>query len=84
VARTKYLFLRCNIQPGSGALPASCLMGTGILSKGWSVWDVIVTRQLRLQPRLRMSGTISLLPTCTGMLWTGINVVVLVIVFVVQ
>jgi hypothetical protein len=83
VARNKYLFLLCNIQPGSRALPASCLMGTGVLSKGWSIWDVILTRQLHLQPRLRMSGTISVLPTCIGILWTGINVVVVVIVFVV-
>ena len=83
MARAKYLFLLCNIQPGSGALPDSCLMGTGILSKGWSVWNVIVTRQLHLQPRLRMNGAVSLLPTCTGMLWTAVNVVVVVTVFVV-
>jgi hypothetical protein len=60
-------------------------MGTGVLSKGESVRDVILTRHLYLQPGLRMGGTISLLPTCTGMMWTGINVeVVVVVVFVVH
>jgi len=31
--RTKYVFLLYNIQPGSGALPASWLMGAGVISK---------------------------------------------------
>jgi hypothetical protein len=58
-------------------------MGTGVLSKGKSVRDVIVTRHLHQQPGLRMGGTISLLPTCTGMMLTGINVQILVVVVVV-
>jgi hypothetical protein len=41
LARTKYFILLCNIQPGSGAHPASCIVGTGLLSKGWCVLDVI-------------------------------------------
>jgi hypothetical protein len=48
-------------------------MGTGVLSKGKIVGDVILTRHFPLQPRLRMSGTIS-------QLLTGINVVVVVVV----
>jgi hypothetical protein len=53
-------------------------MYTGVLSKGKVVRDVIVTRHFSLQPRLRMSGTVSLL-------LTGINVIVVitVVVFVV-
>jgi len=44
-------------------------------------------QHLHLQPRIRMHGTIYVLPTCTGMVWTGINlevVIVIVVVFVVH
>jgi hypothetical protein len=58
-------------------------MGTGVLSKGSSVWDMILTRHLHLQPRLRMIGIISLLPTYNNMLLSGINIVVAVLVIVV-
>jgi len=34
MARTKYFILPYNIQPGSGAHPALCIMGTAVLSKG--------------------------------------------------
>ena len=34
LVRTKYFLLLCNIQPGAGAHPALCLMGTGLLSGG--------------------------------------------------
>jgi len=44
---------------------------------------VILTRRLYLQTRLRKSGTISLLPTYTSVVWTGINVVAVVAVVVV-
>ena len=43
---------------------------------------MILTRRLYLQTRLRMSGTISQLPTYTSVVWTGINVVVVVVVVV--
>jgi hypothetical protein len=48
-------------------------MDTWVLSKGKIVGDVILTRHFLLQPRLRMSGTIS-------QLLTGINVVVVIVV----
>jgi len=40
-------------------------------------------QHLHLQPRSRMRGTISVLPTCTGVVWTGINLEVVIIVVVV-
>ena len=40
-------------------------------------------QHLHLQPRLRMRGTISVLPTCTGVVWTGINFEVVIVVVVV-
>jgi len=47
----QYFLLFCNIQLGAGSHPASCLMGTVVLSKGKSVWDVILSRHFSLQPR---------------------------------
>jgi len=44
-------------------------------------------QHFHLQPLLRMSGTKSVLLTCTSMVWTGINlevVVVVVVAFVVH
>jgi hypothetical protein len=58
-------------------------MITGILSKGYSSQGVILTMHFYLQPRFRMSGSISLLPTYTSIVWTGINVVVLLVVVIV-
>jgi hypothetical protein len=43
----------------------------------------MLTRHLHLQPVLRMSGTISVLLTCTSIVWTGINLEVVVVVVVV-
>ena len=43
---------------------------------------MILTGHLYLQPRLRKSETISLLPIYTSMVWTGINLAVLVVVVV--
>jgi hypothetical protein len=38
-------------------------MGTGVLSKGKSVWDVNLTRHFSVEPRLRMCANLSLLLT---------------------
>jgi len=40
-------------------------------------------QHLHLPPRLRMRGTISVLPTCTSMVCTGINLEVVIVVVVV-
>jgi hypothetical protein len=37
---------------------------------------------LHLHPRLKMSGTKSVFLTCIGMVWTGINLEVVIIVVV--
>jgi hypothetical protein len=58
-------------------------MGTGVLSKGKSVQDVILTRHFSLQTRLNISGTIILLRPYSSMVWIGINVIVVAVVFVV-
>jgi hypothetical protein len=41
-------------------------MGTGVLSKGKSIWDVNLTRHFSVQPRLRMRGNLSLLTYSSG------------------
>jgi hypothetical protein len=40
-------------------------------------------QHLHLEPRLRIRGTISVLRTCTSMVWTGINLEVVIIIVVV-
>jgi len=57
-------------------------MGTGVLSKGKRIWDVNLTRHFSVQLMLRMCGYISLLLAYSSMVWTGINVVVAVVVVV--
>ena len=57
--------------------------------KGVKIVGCDSDQHLHLLPRLRMRGTISVLPTCTSMVWTGINlevviIVVIVVVFVVH
>jgi len=51
-----------NFQMGSGAHPACCTISTAILSQGKSGRSLILSSHLRLVPRLRMSGAITLLP----------------------
>jgi hypothetical protein len=56
-----------NVHTGSGAHPASCSVGTGVLSRGYSGHDVNLIAILHSVPRLRMLGAISLLPLCASM-----------------
>jgi len=72
LARAKYFLLFCNIQLGAGSHPASCLMGTVVLSNRKIVWDVILSRHFSLQPRWTIY-----------VLLTRINLVVVVAVMVV-
>jgi hypothetical protein len=51
-----------NVQTGSTVHPASCSMGTAVLSWGLNGQGVKLTTHLHLVTRLRMSGAIPLLP----------------------
>jgi hypothetical protein len=46
-------------------------LGTGVLSPKWSGQVIILTTQLPIEPRLRMSGAIPALPLYALMAWTG-------------
>ena len=57
-----------NIGTGSRAYPASYSMGTGILSKEYGGWGVMLTSPFHLMLMLRMSGAIPILHVVA---WTG-------------
>jgi hypothetical protein len=61
-AYDRYFSLFQNVQTVSGAHPAICSIYTGILSLGQSFLNVKLTIYLHLAPRLKISGSISLLP----------------------
>jgi len=50
---------------------ASCSVRSGILSREWSGWGMLVTIHVQLLLRLRMRGAIPLLPLCSFVAWTG-------------
>ena len=58
--RGRKFFLQ-NVRTHSVVHPASYLIGTGVISRGLSGESVRLTINLRLVPRLRMSGAIPLL-----------------------
>ena len=62
----KRFFFSKTRQTGSGAHPASCSMGIGVISRGMKL-----TTHLHLVPWLRMSGTVRLLPLYTFMARKG-------------
>jgi len=57
----KYLSLLQNVQPGSGAHPASYFMGTGIVSRGQTCRGARFITQLHLAQRLRTIRAIHLI-----------------------
>jgi len=58
-------------QTGLRAHPAFYSVGTTILSWGYSDQGMVWSTQLHLASRLRMSGTIPLLPLYAFMAWAG-------------
>jgi len=56
------------MQTGSGALLASCPVGTGVLSLGIKQWGVKLISHFPLVPSLRMGGVVPVLPSW---LYTG-------------
>jgi len=53
-----------NVHSVSGAHPTSYSTSTGVVSRGLSDRDVMLTTHLHLASKLRMSGAISLHPLC--------------------
>jgi hypothetical protein len=65
-----FCFLQ-NVQNGSGAQPASCSVGTRIISWRCCVRGVMLTTRLRLALRLRMSRAVLLLSLHAFLPWTS-------------
>ena len=70
VGATDFSLLK-NIQISSGAYLPSYAVGNGVLSPRKSGRSVKLSTRLRVLPRLRMSGVITLLPLYAFMAWTG-------------
>jgi len=66
-ARGVSLFI--NVQTICGAHPASYSLSTKVLSWGWSSQGVTITTYLHLVLRLRMTGSVPLLPCMLS--WCG-------------
>ena len=64
-------YLLQNDHTGSGAHPASCSVGIGVLSQQKSGRGVKLTTDPRLVPRLGMSRAMPLFSQCPFMMWTG-------------
>ena len=64
-------FTITDVKTGCGLHPASCSVGTAILSRGKNGRGVQLITHVHLVPKFRMTGALLQLPLCLIMAWVG-------------